>query len=490
MESFSWSDGVRAAVASCLPCFSSSRSEDETNLQTSDRQRSSANRQQQQQQRRLRPSQYDELEGLLGDVLVESDVDAETVSLRSNFGGGRNRKKKGKRQRDGRTKHIRVFGFDLFGRPPIQLPESDEEENNGRRNRGNRNGTTVSSSSPGTITAASSSTEAFDSDASPLDPSTLDRLSPQDALRLAEEAQREQAALEAEARRVREEKEERRRRRRERRELRRAAAGMGVGDEEFEGFQGSGPGVSVKSGLVSPGSSTMDSSSVAGASATGSGGDAQESFGPFVTATSARREASSGDDPESGLADFGGDAYARKTRSRTGNGNSDGSRSVTSATLSNPDSAQAQSFNHHYLSQTQPRVQAQVRTLADLPRKKSKRKSLAAVAATISSSPTSQSASLPSPVDSPVDFDRRFAPMQVQIAAQQQQQDIVVHNQPPFAQPMIVSPGLQGQFEGFPQQEPVVAGVPTSGFPAVGFGGVRRKSVDASAFLALQGNMN
>ena len=81
--------------------------------------------------------------------------------------------------------------------------------------------------------------------------------------------------------------------------------------------------------------------------------------------------------------------------------------------------------------------------------------------------------------------------MQVQIAAQQQQQqDIVVHNQPPFAQPMIVSPGLQGQFEGFPQQEPVVAGVPTSGFPAVGFGGVRRKSVDASAFLALQGNVN
>jgi hypothetical protein len=197
----------------------------------------------------------------------------------------------------------------------------------------------------------------------------------------------------------------------------------------------------------------------------------QDTFGPFVGGgnSAERRVPSTGDDPDAGLADFGGEAYARKSRSRT-SGNSDGSRSVTSATQSNAD---AQAYNHHFLSQQQIQ-QSQVQTLADLPRKKKSKKSRA----TTASSPTSQSASLPSPVGSPMGFNQHFAVVNVQDPYS------LTQSQPQHAQPMILSPNSQTQFEGFPTD----SDMPSSGFPSVGFGGLRRKSVDASAFLAMQGN--
>ncbi|TFK79355.1 hypothetical protein K466DRAFT_606207, partial [Polyporus arcularius HHB13444] len=114
---FSWSDSVQAAFSSCLPCFKSS-----------DGPSDSENEHQRPRNRdpafahavpppRARP---DELEGLLADT---SD-DADALSLHTNPGERRRRKKRRRA-----PKHIRIFGYDLFGRAPaIQLPESDDED--------------------------------------------------------------------------------------------------------------------------------------------------------------------------------------------------------------------------------------------------------------------------------------------------------------------------------------------------------------------------
>ncbi|KAI9061569.1 hypothetical protein FKP32DRAFT_1604773 [Trametes sanguinea] len=192
---FSWSDSCRAAL-SCLPCLKSSDepSDSEYDNQNANRHLNGALAHVIIPPPRARP---DELEGLLADA---SD-DAETLSLHSNIGdrSRRGRKSKQRRRRDGGPKHIRVFGFDLFGRPPaIQLPESDEEEAGEGRAARRR---------PRTI-----STDTLDSDAAPLDVSAIQELS---AARHAEALAREDEERRA--------KEERRRRRREKRELKRAA---------------------------------------------------------------------------------------------------------------------------------------------------------------------------------------------------------------------------------------------------------------------------
>ena len=95
METFSWSDSLRALTASCLDCFHSS-SKDERN----------------------------DLEDLLADSGSASatTADAETLSLHSNPSSPH-------RKRTRFTKHIRLFGWDLFGRrQPIRLPDDDEED--------------------------------------------------------------------------------------------------------------------------------------------------------------------------------------------------------------------------------------------------------------------------------------------------------------------------------------------------------------------------
>lgn len=202
---FSWSDSLQAVFASCLYCLQSP---------------TDADRDHNDNQGTLRPrnglnytippprARPDELEGLLADA---DSTDAETLSLHSNLGDERRRRK-----RRHPRKGIRLFGWDLFGRPPIHLAESDEEgDGQGRSERRSR---TISSST-------------LDSDAAPLDASTIEHLS---AARLAEAT----AAAEEERRRA---KEERHRLRRERKELKRMAAAMAMGmhrygEEEFEGF--------------------------------------------------------------------------------------------------------------------------------------------------------------------------------------------------------------------------------------------------------------
>lgn len=191
MDSFSWSDGLRAALAPCLTCLHCKTREDSDNEDSQNRDRGPDY---------VPRARADELEGLLADA-----DDAETLSLHSNIGHGRKRK-----QRARRGKGIKLFGFDLFGRPPIHLPEDDDDPLSPPRRTRTISGSTV------------------DSDASPLDPSTIEQLS---VARAAESAAQEEADRQA--------KEERRRRRRERKAHKAAlAAALERGHgEDFEGFQ-------------------------------------------------------------------------------------------------------------------------------------------------------------------------------------------------------------------------------------------------------------
>ncbi|KAH8116064.1 hypothetical protein DFH11DRAFT_1583964 [Phellopilus nigrolimitatus] len=459
MDSFSWTDSVRATVSTCLPCFASTQQDPGD----------SANENEGRSARRG-ASHYDELEGLLGDV--EMDVDAETMSLHSNIGheGADGRRKKKKKR--GPKKSIRLFGYDLFGRRPIHLSESEDDEPVTLSARRQRLGRLSSAHS-------SSSISAFDSDASPLDAAAISQLSAQDiAARAAHEAFLHEAE-EQRRREEREEKEERRRRRRERRELKRVAealqngAGMNMDGEEFEGFPGSGQ---LRSPFSAVSESVMSSPTVPNAPV--------EEFGPYIGG--AIPPVVCGDDAAVGEADFGGEAYARKTRSR----GSDSSRSrtqsqsQTSASHSNAGSSQ---YTHQYLSRGPPLPSpsllssargfqalspvATVGPFSEAPRRK-KRSSGSQSAGKKSSSPTSQSASLQS-VESPIDtsFSRRFAPSEPYI---------VEHNS--SQAPGMLPPGPIA-FDEIPQE--------TNKFPSIGFGGVRRTNsmgtTNSGAFLARRG---
>ncbi|KAF9262926.1 hypothetical protein L218DRAFT_959752 [Marasmius fiardii PR-910] len=223
MDSPSWKDAISAAVGSCLPCFTSSNDAETEPLPNSSSSRS-------------RPPQH--LEALLADP-HDTDTEAETVSLHSNIGAGsgtlRGRKKNKKKRNQGGG--ITLFGLNLFGRRTgaIHLPEDDDEVDRLlHRNQGSYNRRVRRTSSTST---APSSSLTFDPDASPLDPASIDQLTP---AQLEERAR--QAVLEAEE--ERRAKEERKRIRREKKELKKLAAQLAVsgpGDEgDFEGFQGSG----------------------------------------------------------------------------------------------------------------------------------------------------------------------------------------------------------------------------------------------------------
>lgn len=200
---FSWSDSIHAALSSCLPCLQSSDDHHDNDQQEQFGARQRNGLSFVVPPPRARP---DELEGLLAD---SDSPDAETLSLHSNIGDERRRKKRRKPR-----KGITLFGYNLFGKPPIHLPDSDDED-------------TASSRRSRTI-----STSTLDSDAAPLDASVLDE---QAVARLAAAT----AAAEEEQRKA---KEERRRLRRERRELKRMALAMAMnmhqqhGEGEFEGF--------------------------------------------------------------------------------------------------------------------------------------------------------------------------------------------------------------------------------------------------------------
>ncbi|KAF9788582.1 hypothetical protein BJ322DRAFT_646934 [Thelephora terrestris] len=318
MAEFSWSDSVKAAFAPCLSCLNSAcrtHRDDRPSSQGSSR---------------------PDLDRLLQDV--DTDTEAETLSLHSNIGDSR-RKRKKKRSR---SKTITLFGYNLFGKPPIRLEGDDDLTSAtvppvGRRGSSN-------------VVKKSISTSTLDSDAAPLDPSTIAQLSA---------AQPSSGPSEEDSRK----KEERRRRRRERKERKEALArAMGQADEEFEGFPGSGPGVPAPSSprefiLVSP---------------------------------------ISPNDELVEDADFDAEAY--NTRRHTGSVRSDSdSRSRTSASTSNLDSSH---YGHYYSQQPAPIPAPTTRRPNSFDALQKKRKSSRPKGSSkTSSSKASQSPPIRSPVD-------------------------------------------------------------------------------------------
>ena len=110
-----------------------------------------------------------------------------------------------------------LFGFDLLGRPPIQLPDSAPNALLFRRHH----------SGSGTTPTTTLTTQTFDSFAAPLHISTIQEISVSKATE----------AAEAEAKRLKEKEEMRQRRKAMKRLVEAGAVGDG---EQFEGFQGSG----------------------------------------------------------------------------------------------------------------------------------------------------------------------------------------------------------------------------------------------------------
>jgi hypothetical protein len=266
MESFSWSDSLRALAAPCLSCL-----------------------------RTTPKSERNDLEDLLVDS-SSTTTDAETLSLHSNPGSPR-------RKRTRFTRSIRLFGWNLFGRPPIHLPDDDDDDDDDNNEAGGRR-RPRRRPPPATI-----STTTLDSDAAPLDTAAIES----HATKRAEE----------EAARA-----ERRARRRERKERKRAAeiaralehASVLDGDAEFEGFPGSGG--------RRPAPASQASSEY-------------------------RDDEHDDDDDDEEEGDFGAGVYARRSRGGSDSGRGSDSRSRTSTSLSSgpQQQQQAQPYNHHYISQ-------------------------------------------------------------------------------------------------------------------------------------------
>jgi len=415
MASFSWSDGIRAALSPCLTCLrphNNSGDSDSDDTQHHNRNRGPDF---------IPRAQPDELEGLLADA-----DDAETLSLHSNIGIGHKRRKKRART----YKTIKLFGFDLFGRPPIQLPEDEDEDDEVALGRGAR-ARTISGST-------------VDSDAAPLDPSTIARLS---TVRMAESAQQEEDERKA--------KEDRRKQRRERKKAQHQAAlaaafERGEGDE-FEGFPGSGNGLGSSHG---PGTHSSDGRSSA----------THESFGAFEQARPSPQYPEENVDEDD--ADFDGQVYSKPSRAIGGSGSGSDSRSRTSGSMSNADPAR---YNHHFLSQQEHQQYAHYNNsqagppdvgVPPPPRKKKTRFKSSRHSAT-----TSRSDSISTPPPHYTTFP----------AIVEQSQDDT-HSYPHPAASAVSSAAR--------------AEIPVGGFPSVGFGGGRlsRKNSEAGVFLARRGD--
>lgn len=457
---FSWSDTINIAFGSCLPCLKPA-------LRTGDDQ--ADNTPHNPAINRILRARADELQGLLADP--DTDIEAETLSLHSNPG----RARQGKKKRRGRTKNaggaprrITLFGYDLYGRPPIQLPENDDDALYDNRN--------------GAVTPTTTMT--FDSDAAPLDAEAIAAMSTPGAM-----ASAATQAADAEAQRLRE-KEERRQRRKEKREMRRLAEALaqGNGEETFEGFQGSGGGSSdyprIPDSMFPRGpTSDSGSGSASGFSGSGSGG-----FGRFVEAPAqqAAPQAAEDDDVDA-AADLDGAMYARRVpRGAPGAGgsNGSGSRSRGSASQYAPSPLHAQ-FQAHPAdpSTAQPKAY-----------KKAKSKSSSSRTSRSHSSATA-SPSLPSPV-SPA-----FA-QEAQVVSP----STVEHGQgffdleddvdsTPVRRSRKGSSAYAAQFSKSEiVQEETTSAFPATriggsgGFPSTGFGGGASRARDFGVFLSRRGD--
>lgn len=293
MDSFSWSDSLRALIAPCLECLRTSKSE------------------------------RNDLDELLVDSSSATTGDAETLSLHSNPGALAQRRR---RSRFGKS--IRLFGWDLFGRrQPIRLPDDDDEEEvegegeegqRAQQQQQQRREAAKKKNRRPPPPAISSST--LDSDAAPLDSAAI----VSHATKHAEEEEARAA---------------RRARRRERRERKQAAlalehAAVLGGDGEFEGFPGSGG--RHAAAAVSDLSLSIDER------------DSTDSW----TLPPSRHVPYRDDDEDEEDGDFGAGAYARRTPGSSDSGRGSDARSRTSTSLSGAQSAHAvQPYNHHYISQ-------------------------------------------------------------------------------------------------------------------------------------------
>ncbi|EIN09040.1 hypothetical protein PUNSTDRAFT_126189 [Punctularia strigosozonata HHB-11173 SS5] len=438
MDHFSWSDGVQAVLAPCLACLPSRRyhSHPESSTQGAG----------------------PDLQRLLAEPGDSTDTEAETLSLHSTVGHEQRRKKKKKKKRN--PKRITLWGWDLFGRPAIQLPP-DEDDDDGEQGEGRRGRPRLSSRA------------SVDSDAAPIDPSTIAQLSssppaprgqPSEHARMRVEPEEDRVAREQER-----EREERRRRRRERRAMKelalRLAAGHGADDGEFEGFQGSGSGVGGAGGIPSP---FKRGALPVSPSVTGS--DSQLSYQQRAPQQQQQQLAPHPDvdEPLEGDADFGAESYAKRGGAAgTSDGGGSDSRSRTSGSRSNSgyapypaDATQSAGvgaeYNHHFLS-SQPPAQAQ--------KKSKKKKSRKSGIASNSNSSHSRSDS----------------------------RSVVLSPSTPAFEGY---PAEDDTFEGYPVDDtPVKTKAPsvasattTTSFPSSGFGGSRRGKSDAGVFLARRGD--
>jgi hypothetical protein len=252
MDTFSWSDSLRALTAPCISCLRSSKTE------------------------------RNDLEDLLVDSGSATTADAETLSLHSNPSAAR-------RKRSHFSRSIRLFGWDLFGRrPPIRLPDDDddeEEEEDEEQVQREQAGKRKSRRAPPPTISSST----LDSDAAPLDSAAI--------VSHATKRAEEEAARAA-----------RRARRRERKEAKRAALALALehaailnGDAEFEGFPGSGS----RRPAVPPSSSVHDGATARQNRPDGGDDDDDDDdegdfgAGAYTRSTSASSESGRGSDSRS-----------------------------------------------------------------------------------------------------------------------------------------------------------------------------------------------
>ncbi|KAJ7110224.1 hypothetical protein C8R43DRAFT_167035 [Mycena crocata] len=167
MDRPSWTDTLRASLASCIPCLahtSGGESSDENDTITNGRDPSYA----------IRRARADELEGLLADsgddagynINDDGDptMDADAISLHSHLGPRGRRRPPPKKPR-----HISFFGFDLFGSGrKVKLPEEGVEPLHRHPQRSTRGDNSDNADADGsTRRSRNTSTEALLSHSSP-----------------------------------------------------------------------------------------------------------------------------------------------------------------------------------------------------------------------------------------------------------------------------------------------------------------------------------
>ncbi|KAG8869179.1 hypothetical protein FRC20_002006 [Serendipita sp. 405] len=447
MDSFSWSDSIRATIGSCIPCLKADDSDDELREgQGRGQRRIGAT-----SLRNNGLSAREELERLLDEPITDAE-DAETMSLHSNVGNRKTKKRKSQRGQK-TAKSVRVLGIDLFGRRSAHPPPSAVENENDEE-------TSLARDNPRRTRTISTST--LDSDAAPLADDVIVDFTSRAQERWAPSRTDEELAIEERMERERIEKELRKEQRKERKEMKRLAEtgafSSSIDGEEFEGFPGSGQ-VS-RSGIPSS--------------------DKGDEFGPFVTSTSSQPTPKEDKELED-EADFDAAAYTKNRRtgngegSRSGSGSHSRSRSRTSASLSVDGSTKTHEKTYRPKARSSEKGTVDPRSpLSDkgspnpsTPRKQSKRSKQSKSSRASSSATTS----IPSPISTP-------SP-DVRIDSQDFDGELHCYRPLPSLTPSLGVPGglisARDHFNAFTQSSNLLSpSFPSPGFPSTGFTSFKR----------------